>query len=230
MLCKNTFRNFSNYIFNSVYTYQQYLSASGRKLPMYLVHPGIDTNIFKAFKPKFEDRINICVVARKHPWKGFSDFLQAISLLNTDLKRRIDKVSVISHDDLGEFEMPVNFDLVRPDNDLQIAEIMNEAHIFVSTSWWEGFGLPPLEAMACGCAVLSSNSKGIMEYAVDGHNILLYEPRNAADLCAKLEFLISDKTYCQKMALNGTSDAKHFTWHNAAGQFIDYIKLHYQIV
>jgi len=65
----------------------------------------------------------------------------------------IDNVFIISHDDLSEFNLK-NVKCIKPKNDKEIAFYMNKSHIFISTSWWEGFGLPPLEAMACGCAVI----------------------------------------------------------------------------
>lgn len=64
---------------------------------------------------------------------------------------------------------------LKPD---EIAYYMNLSHIFISTSWWEGFGLPPLEAMACGCAVILSNSGGVNEYAQLDDNCLMFDPRN----------------------------------------------------
>ncbi len=55
---------------------------------------------------------------------------------------------------------------------------MNISHIFISTSWWEGFGLPSLEAMACGCALILTDAGGVNEYAIANENCLMYEPKN----------------------------------------------------
>lgn len=50
-------------------------------------------------------------------------------------------------------------------NEVKVAEILSKSAIFISTSLYEGFGLPPLEAMACGCAVVGFHGGGGLEYA-----------------------------------------------------------------
>lgn len=55
----------------------------------------------------------------------------------------------------------------------EVAEVNNRARVFICSSIEEGFGLPGLEAMACGCVLASSKYRGVLEYAVDGKNALL---------------------------------------------------------
>lgn len=226
-LCKMTFANRYNYIFNSKYTYEQFITEAKREVPLHLVHPGINTDIFRVKKAKPAHGINICIIARKHPWKGFIDFLKALDNLNTEARKKIGNVTIISHDDLSAFNISSDFTIMRPESDNEIADAMNNAHIFISTSWWEGFGLPPLEAMACGCAVISSNSKGILEYAVDNKNIILYQPKIFSQLCSKLELLIEDSLLREKISSQAIIDSKAFTWKNAADQFASYINTRY---
>lgn len=183
------------YIFNSKIVYERFLENSKRKdIELKLIHPSVNNNIFFNKNLKNLNEINIGIVARKNPWKGFKDFISAYDLLSKKLEEKIDNVYIISHDDLSEFEIDKRekFKLIVPKNDIEIAEVYNRCHIFVSTSWFEGFGLPPLEAMKCGCAVITSDSKGIDEFAIDGKNCLMFKPKNIEQLKDKLELLILD--------------------------------------
>lgn len=183
------------FIFNSKVVYNDFKRNSNRKdIELKLIHPSVDNKIFYNMEKRDNNKLNIGIVGRKSPWKGFKDFISAYDLLSKKLEEKIDNVYIISHDDLSEFEIDKRekFKLIVPKNDIEIAEVYNRCHIFVSTSWFEGFGLPPLEAMKCGCAVITSDSKGVDEFAIDGENCLMFKPKNIEQLKDKLELLILD--------------------------------------
>lgn len=185
----------TEFIFNSKIIYRKFIENSKRKeIELKLIHPSVDNKIFYDKKIRKKNELNIGLIGRSTPMKGFKDFILAYDLLNKELKNKIDNVYIISHDDLSEFEIKKRekFKLIVPKNDIEIAEAYNRCHIFVSTSWFEGFGLPPLEAMKCGCAVINSDSKGVDEFAVEGENCLMFEPKNIEQLKDKLELLILD--------------------------------------
>lgn len=184
------------YIFNSKIVYEKFLENSKREdIELKLIHPSVDNKIFYNMKKRNDSKLNIGIVARKNPWKGFKDFILAYDLLNKELKNKIDNIYIISHDDLSEFkiEKKKKFKLIAPKSDIEIAEVYNRCHIFVSSSWFEGFGLPPLEAMKCGCAVITSDSKGVDEFAINNKNCLMFMPKNIEQLKKRLEFLIDNK-------------------------------------
>lgn len=219
-LCLKSYLDIKNLIFNSAYTYNQFKDlVPESNAANNLVQPGIDTAIFCDKKIRTIGKLNICLVARKHPWKGFVDFIDAWESLENGVKDNVGKISIISHDDLSNFTIPEIAEVIKPKSDVEISTIMNQSHIFISTSWWEGFGLPPLEAMACGCAVISSNSKGILEYAVHGHNCITYEPKKVDQLARAMIDLLVNETLRKKLVSVGVSDAKNFSWDHTADQF-----------
>lgn len=209
-----------NYIFNSRYTFDSYIDVARRSDVAYkLVHPAVNHQIF--YNRDLRDGgITICVVGRIHPLKGFSDFISAWRRLQKELMVRINMAYVITHDQLDEFDT-VGFTVVNPKNDEEIADIFNKSHIFISTSWWEGFGLPPLEAMACGCAVIMTFAGGVMEYAENEVNCLMYQPRDIEQLCAHIRFLTENPDEIIRLATNGISTAKRFSWERSTEQLID---------
>ncbi len=56
--------------------------------------------------------------------------------------------------------------------------------------------MPPMEAMACGCAIVATNSRGILEYAIHEENALLSEPKCPEKLAESLIRVLSDPTFC----------------------------------
>jgi glycosyltransferase involved in cell wall biosynthesis len=209
-----------NFIFNSKFVFDNYCKDSSRlDIVCNLVHPAINHNMFFSVV-KDIDSINICLVARKHPLKGLQTFINVWNDLDDKYKKLVNKVYFISHDDLSSFDM-MDIEVVRPKNDYEISEIYQKSQIFISTSWREGFGLPPLEAMTCGCACIISDSGGVSEYAVDGVNCLMYQPKNEKELMDKLIFLIKDNSARAVLSMNGIKTANDFSWERSAKQLID---------
>lgn len=181
------------YVFNSKVVYEKFLINSKRNdVKLKLIHPSVNNQVFFNQDIRKKDEINIGIVGRKNPWKGLNEFLKAIELLESNIKEKIKNIYIISHDDLSKFKVEgrKNVKIITPKNDIEIARAYNNCHIFVSASWFEGFGLPPLEAMKCGCAVITSDSKGVNEFAIDGENCLMFQPKNIEQLKERLEYLI----------------------------------------
>lgn len=101
-----------------------------------------------------------------------------------------------------------------PDDDLVI--LYNAAHLFVFPSWHEGFGLPVLEAMACGKAVLAANSSSLPE--VVGLDEALFDPAELADMGSKIERILTDEAFRTRLEQHGLRQAKQFSWHKTARQ------------
>jgi glycosyltransferase involved in cell wall biosynthesis len=107
---------------------------------------------------------------------------------------------------------------IRPsDNDL--ARLYSACDVFVSASWYEGFGLPGLEAMACGAAVVTTDSRGIQEYAVNGINCLIVPPKNPDALADAILSLLSNPELADKLKNNGPVTASRFDWDSATDRF-----------
>lgn len=93
-----------------------------------------------------------------------------------------------------------------------VARIYNESQVFVCSSVAEGFALPPAEAMACGCAVASTDCGGIREYAEHQINALLSPVGDPKVLAANIVRLLDDSGLQERIALAGLQRIKDFTW------------------
>ncbi|MBN1917992.1 MAG: glycosyltransferase family 4 protein [Verrucomicrobia bacterium] len=89
-----------------------------------------------------------------------------------------------------------------------------EADVLVHPSLYEGFGLPPLEAMACGTPVVSSNRTSLPE--VLGDAALLIDPENVDDLRHAIARVLDDAALRDSLRRRGLEQAQRYTWQRAA--------------
>lgn len=93
------------------------------------------------------------------------------------------------------------------------------ADVFVTTPWYEPFGITPLEAMACGTPVIGSNVGGIKYSVVDGETGLLVPPNDSEALAHGIGQLVSDKEMLGRMSRNSVKRVNsEFSWHIIARQ------------
>jgi glycosyltransferase involved in cell wall biosynthesis len=91
-----------------------------------------------------------------------------------------------------------------------LAALYRLADVFAFPSLYEGFGLPPLEAMACGTPVLTSRISSLPE--VVGDAALLVDPYNVEDISAGLERLLGDEALRAALVVRGQARVKQFSW------------------
>lgn len=91
------------------------------------------------------------------------------------------------------------------------------ADIFVSTPWYEPFGITPLESMACGTPVIGSNVGGIKYTVKNAETGFLIEPKDPDSLAEKLNFLLRNEKIRHQMSRNGLYRVhKYFTWESVS--------------
>jgi len=104
-----------------------------------------------------------------------------------------------------------------------LVDIYNQCAIYLCSSMAEGFALPPAEAMACGCAVVSTDCGGIREYAEHEITALLSAPGNVEALASNLTRLLEDEDLRSRLARAGYRRIQEFTWQKAVDKFEEVI-------
>ncbi len=161
------------------------------------------------FERPVHPQATIFFLGDMRPRKGLADFLAAAALVQQEQPNI--KLWIASKEE-STFTSPVPYELIYRPSRAQLIDRYSTCDIFVSASWCEGFGLPPLEAMACGTPVVMTDSGGVREYAVTGFNCLLVPPQQPALLAAALLQLLDDKALALHLAHNGPPTAQRFTW------------------
>jgi len=103
-------------------------------------------------------------------------------------------------------------------DDDRLIDLYRQAAAFVFPSRYEGFGLPVLEAMACGCPVISSNASSLPEVAGDA--ALLVEPSDAEGVARALAQVLSDPDLARDLRARGPARATQFSWDQTAKKMI----------
>jgi alpha-1,3-rhamnosyl/mannosyltransferase len=104
-------------------------------------------------------------------------------------------------------------------SDEQLRALYSACTAFVYPSLYEGFGLPPLEAMSCGAAVVAGDTPAVAE--VSGGGARLFDPRDAGQLARALLELLDDEAARRALSEAGLRRAAHFSWQRTARTTLD---------
>jgi glycosyltransferase involved in cell wall biosynthesis len=110
------------------------------------------------------------------------------------------------------------------DSDREMALLYARADLFVYTSYYEAFGLAPLEAMACGTAVITTDCGGNRDYTRSGENCVVVPPSDINLLTESMHRLLTNDSERQALAVAGHVFAKPWTWQRTADQLISVLQ------
>jgi glycosyltransferase involved in cell wall biosynthesis len=111
--------------------------------------------------------------------------------------------------------------IVRPD-DNRLVELYKNARLFIFPSLYEGFGLPPLEAMACGCPVISSDAASLPE--VVGDAAMLRHPDDIDGFVDDAFKLLSGSSFAETMVVKGYENIKRFNIEKSTNDLLSFYK------
>jgi glycosyltransferase involved in cell wall biosynthesis len=182
---------------------------------LWYVPLGIDHRTFAVRTPQGGRPYDIAMLSHPHREKGLRVGVAAL----VTLRRRVpDATAVVFGIDPPAESLP---DWVRfrraPDHASLADEIYNHSRVFVQPSFHEGFGYTAVEAMACGCALVSTDNGGSRDYAVDGETALVVPRGDPGALAAAAERLLRDEAERSRLALAGMALVRaRFDWDNTA--------------
>ncbi|MCS7232061.1 MAG: glycosyltransferase family 1 protein [Elusimicrobiota bacterium] len=193
---------------------------------VFVIYEGVDTKKFyhldnneKTILKKFYgiEGDFILAIGHSHPIKNLSGVIKAYEILKQKYKIKLIVV--------GYF----NTKIVFPKDVIYLGHIPNEnlyilyttAKCFVFPTLHEGFGLPPLEAMACGCPVVVSNRGSLPE--VCGDAAVYVDPYNPQDIANGILKVLTDENLRQQLIKKGFEQVKKFTWRRSVELFVDLV-------
>ena len=204
----------------------QYLRIPKERISV--VYPGVDHKLFRPVPERIHQGPYILFVGSEHPRKNLGAVLKAFSRLKRErrfLDLRLVKVSQAGGreaefrkktleviDALDLHRRDVIFTEFVPEADLCI--YYSGAQALVLPSLYEGFGLPALEAMACGCPVITSAITSLPE--VVGEAGIKVDPYDVDGLTRAIRQVLTDAELRNNMVRKGLERAKEFSWEKAA--------------
>ncbi|WP_223596652.1 glycosyltransferase family 4 protein [Neobacillus bataviensis] len=153
--------------------------------------------------------------------KGASDGLKAIVLA----KKEIPELEVVCFGVSRRNKIiPKGIKYIRnPSQKQLVEEIYNGCSIYLCPSWIEGWGLPSTEAMACGCALISTKNGGVEDFTEHNKSALLSPPKDPRKLADHIIRLANDDQLRIQMAKNGLETLRQFNYKHSTDLFEDYL-------
>jgi glycosyltransferase involved in cell wall biosynthesis len=164
----------------------------------------------------------ILAVSTLNPNKNFASIIESFSHLNDFdcnlvIAGRKSKIFNQSEDLISQKATYVGFI-----TDAELKALYQHADGFVFPSFYEGFGLPPIEAMACGCPVIVSQSAALPE--ICGDAALYCDPKEPKDIASKIRQLLSDPSLQNTLRQRGKERAHQFSWRTCAQETLAIIE------
>lgn len=205
---------------NTAQDVERYFGIPARKLN--LVHNGLNHDAFRPGGGPARQPFFLYVARLEHPGKNHVGLIEAFNTFKAtthsdwQLVLAGSKWSGAEHIERAMQASPYSKDIrcagFVPDADLP--DLYRSASVFVYPSLYEGFGLPPLEAMACGIPVICSTGGALREMA--GEAAVLVEPGDNAGLAAQMIRVAADATLRKSMRESGLIHAQQFQWQKTA--------------
>ena len=208
---------------NSKWLQEKLLLLTGTEYP--IVNPAIEHDIFyrRDVYQKDDRSINIIALG-KGGWKNAVGIYNAVNMARSKLPHEKIVLHFFGHKPMQGIQFDNKETIFHKDlGDNQLAELYSNSDIQVTFSTAESFPLPPLEAMACGSAVITT-PYGTEDYAVDGLNALIVEPNNVEMLANKIMLLIENEELRQKLIENGFKTASKFNYPEQTKILIEQFK------
>jgi glycosyltransferase involved in cell wall biosynthesis len=179
-----------------------------------IVNLGVDNRVFHPAprKRKANKKTVILYIARDpkaYFMKGYQDFVRAMKLFQRKYRKPFVVNLICTEKPLRLPGIPHK--IFQPKTDRQMAHLYRSADVFVSTSWYEGFALPVLEAMACKTAVVTTNSGGILDFCHHGKSGFIVPPRRPRALASALLKVLNNKHLHHKLRIGAYQSALRHT-------------------
>ncbi|MGI2750018.1 glycosyltransferase [Bacillus cytotoxicus] len=186
-----------------------------------ILHNALNDNYFypPIVNNKPHDKLKVLFVGQENNhFKGISIVREALKIVRRT-GREFDEVWVSQTTPKSQFDGEL---VINPSQE-QLGEIYRSSDIFISGSYYESFPLPPLEAMTCGCAVISTDNEGIKEYGIDGVNCVLGKIGNPDSLASCLIDLIDNEEKRKNLIKAGYLTSEKFKWEKIMVQWEEYL-------
>ncbi|NBK99235.1 MAG: glycosyltransferase family 1 protein [Erysipelotrichia bacterium] len=191
-----------------------------------VIYHGVNHKVFNTLLPKKNvEQKYILAVGSIEPRKNLKNLLLAYEQLSETIKNQYHLILIGAQgwnntevlDMMESMKEWVHYTGYVSDEEL--ACYYQHASLFVYPSFYEGFGIPPLEAMACGTAVLVSNASTLPEICSDA--AVYCDPNDVNDIKVKIELVLNNMVLRQKLVTKGLERVKIFSWDKSAKEHLE---------
>ena len=189
-----------------------------------VVYNAIDRQLFKPTANSQQPSVPfVLCVSSIDPRKNFARLVEACQGLTGAKLYIVGKYNRVFSQQMALDTTPDHIQFLGRVSDEELVRLYNQAACFVFPSLYEGFGLPPLEAMACGCPVLVSDIPVLRE--VCGTAAQYFNPLDSNDILRTITQYLNDADVIkEKMRQQGFANVARFSWQQSAKNLIEKLK------
>jgi glycosyltransferase involved in cell wall biosynthesis len=182
---------------------------------------GIDHSLYQVLRPIAQRKPQVAMMFSEVPFKRAEDGIKALEIVKTQYP---DLRAVLFGIGSRSSSIPAWMEYVQdPPQGHLVSEIFNTSRIVLSSSLSEGFGLPPAEGAACGCAIVSTDSGGVRDFVIHGETGLLSAPQDPQALAHNVSFLLAHDDVRIRLAEAARSFVRRFDWEHSTDSMEEFL-------
>ena len=174
----------------------------------------VNENTFYREEIDLDNTSRVCFLHHDYDWKGYKDAMKAVKIIRSHnckidpvvFGEKLEDPSPLYEDAGFKFEYHY-----RPTGET-LRRIYASCGTYLCASWYEGLGMPSMEAMACGTVLVTTDTGGSRDYAVDGKTALVSQSRHPEQLANNLARVLSDEVLRNGLVENGCQKIREFSW------------------
>ncbi len=180
-----------------------------------LVTP-VDHDIFSCDTKQWNTPRRVCLLHHDYDWKGYIEGIETIRKVKLQGKN----VELVVFGGKTKNPAPLfesagfEFEYHYRPNPERLRGIYSSCDIYLCPSWYEGLGMPAMEAMACRSALVTADTGGCLDYAIDGETALVSPARDVDGLTRNLIRLLDDESLLKSISENGYRKISEFNWQD----------------
>lgn len=202
---------------------QRALSAGVPEGEVTYVPNGIRHSKYRVVVPVEGRPRRVAMLFNSHPMKGAKEGFRALQ----KVKARVPDTQAVVFGTKDRPDLPDWIEYRQcPSQDEIVSGVYNGSSVFLQSSIEEGFGLTATEAMACGCALVTTANGGSDEYAIDDESALVAPPRDVDGLADRIVALLTDDALRLRIAKRGTDLVRQFDWDVSARMLEEFLEVY----
>ena len=184
--------------------------------PFPVVYNGLDLETYHQTNIRKENgTINFLMLNHYLFKKGIKNGIKAFEKIKNEYKNcRLRMFGMCNNDNL-----PGYVDYYQNPSKKQLVELYSMSDIFLFPSIDEGWGLTPLEAMACGCIVIGTNTGFALDLGLNGYNMMISAPNDVNQMVSNIRKVLNNSTLANNIRKNGYKTVGTLNWEDSVNKF-----------
>ena len=188
--------------------------------PYPVLYNGLDTDLFKPRASTDESEKTILMLNHDNPVKGVNDGLKVIDRI----KQAYPNTKFIMFGFRDNANLPDYIEYHQDPEKKTLIELYQQADVFLFPSLSDGWGLTPIEAMACGCAVVGTRTGFVLDLGKHRENMMVSEPGDVDGMFENVSILMNNAEMLEHVKRNGRVTVEQLSWNTSTERLLEILE------